>query len=97
MADKFVSRCHVRGHYFRQGEARMRVLRLFKVPASSFEDLRLFSSFPRRREGRPEKMTLSSCSKQPDSRTVSYRHSRERGLRFTSAEPNIQCLSCENA
>ncbi|MFD0324548.1 hypothetical protein [Lysobacter gummosus] len=24
------------------------------------------------------------------------RHSRERGLRFTSAEPNIQCLSCEN-
>ncbi|ALN90792.1 hypothetical protein LG3211_1820 [Lysobacter gummosus] len=31
----------MRGHYFRQGEARMRVLRLFKVPASSFEDLRL--------------------------------------------------------
>ncbi|MFD0323139.1 hypothetical protein [Lysobacter gummosus] len=25
-----------------------------------------------------------------------YRHSRERGLRFTSAEPNIQGLSCEN-
>ncbi|MFD0324290.1 hypothetical protein [Lysobacter gummosus] len=48
--------------------------------------------FPRSRERRQVRVRESGCCDRDFSVLPPNRHSRERGLRFTSAEPNIQRL-----